>query len=421
MVSNYLDESQVRFVLRRMVLARWCLIFLAFVAIALLPALLRIEPQTVPMLAILVTVSVWNCWSQKKTSISSSTGPWEIAEQLAVDLIALAGLLFFSGGATNPLVFLLLPPVAVAALTLPMKMLAGISALAVASYSLLMVEFIPLVLDEPARASQLHLSGMWVTFVTTVGTVSWLVWMMSNTLRRRNAELARMREQSLRDEQVFALGALAAGAAHELGTPLATLAVLVDELQHGGNLDAQNLSDLQLMRAQITYCKSVLSGLTETAQVARAQDAEQVACDEWIRALFMHWQRQRKATDATLIIADSLGNAPTMVADPTLDQGLMNLLDNAHRAGPPVKLSMSWDPASIAITIKDNGPGFSPQAMDHAGNQPSTAKRNGHGVGLILTLAAVERVGGHLELKNDTLQGAIARVVLPALGRVEHE
>ena len=414
------DSVRVAATLRRLVVARWWVVAVAALLSLMAPVLLDIPLSVWPLLAVAAVVAVWNAISHRRLrhvadaiAEPASDGSAEIFSQLCFDLVALSALLFFSGGATNPLVFMLLPPVAVAALTLPQRLVSGIAIIAIAAYSILMVSFIPLPLADPARAAALHLSGMWVTFVVSVVIISWFILRMTEALRQRDAELAAAREQTLRDERVLALGTLAASAAHELGTPLATMAVLADELEHDARLGTEAHADLQLMRDQIRYCKRIITGLTERAGAGRSEHVERVASDVWLQRVFDVWSELRGHPDAELKKVGSGEMAPMLVAEPTLEHGLLNLLDNALRAGAPVHVGLDWDATWLTITVRDHGAGFSLAELQRAGQEPFPAHARGSGVGLLLTRAAIERQGGHLHLGNAPDGGAIAQLRLP--------
>jgi two-component system sensor histidine kinase RegB len=139
-------------------------------------------------------------------------------------------LLYLSGGAANPLISLLLVPVTVAALSLSGTLTAAVAALSIALYTFLVWFYLPLSVADAERATRLHLAGMWLTFVVSVAMIAWFIARMTASVRERDRHLAAAREKALRDERVVALGALAAGAAHELGTPLATIAVVIGDL-----------------------------------------------------------------------------------------------------------------------------------------------------------------------------------------------
>lgn len=410
------DAVRVVASLQRLVLVRWWVVGLIVVLSLITPWLLEIRLSIWPLLAVGAVVGIWNGISHlrlRKPDAIATDGSAEIFSQLSFDLIALTALLFFSGGATNPLVFMLLPPVAVAALTLPQRLVAGIAVIAVVAYSLLMVYFVPLPLADPARAATLHLSGMWVTFVVSVVMISWFILRMTEALRQRDAELAAAREQALRDERVLALGTLAAGAAHELGTPLATMAVLADELEYDARLGAEAHADLQLMREQIAYCKRIITGLTERAGAGRSEHAERIASDLWLQEVFDEWHELRGHPAAELVTVGAGDTAPAVIVEPTLKHGLLNLLDNALRAGAPVRIELDWNEEWLTITVHDQGSGFSAADLQRAGKEPFPAHNRGSGVGLLLTRAAIERQGGHLRLGNAAEGGAIAQLALP--------
>jgi two-component system sensor histidine kinase RegB len=399
---------------------RWWVLGGALAMTLLAPHLLDIGLSAWPLLAIISVTALWNLATWRDLAVNECDEPAVVFGQVAIDLVTIGALLFFSGGATNPLVFMLLPPVAVAALTLPPGLVVATATLAVALYSLLMVRFVPLPLADPVRAATLHLSGMWVTFVVSVGTISWLVLRMSDTLRRQDAELAAAREQALRDERVLALGTLAAAAAHELGSPLATLAVLVDELEHDGRfIDAH--ADLHLMRDQIAYCKRIITSMTERAGAGRGERAERMPADRWLQDVFDEWFVLRGHPDAALETSGAAGTAPEIVAEPTLEHGLCNLLDNALRAGSPVSVSLAWDDGTVRIAVRDSGPGFAAPDLPRAGRESFPAHEQGSGVGLLLTVAAVERQGGRLTLGNTAGGGALAELEIPVATMRPHD
>jgi two-component system sensor histidine kinase RegB len=410
------DGAETLTSMRRLVAVRWWVLGSGALAVFGAPALLAIAVPTLPMLAVLVVAAAWNGASQRRLRTATSAGAGELFTQLCFDLVVLAALLFFSGGATNPLISLLLPPVAVAALTLPPRLVAGVAALAVAAYSLLMVSFVPLPFDDPARAARLHLIGMWLTFVVSVALIGWFILRMTATIRSRDAELAHAREQALRDERVLALGTLAAGAAHELGTPLATMAVLAGELEHDARVGSDARADLALLREQIAHCKRIISGLAERAGAQRAECAERMRCDDWLEAVHAGWRALRGDVASTLQKVGA-GDTPIIVVEPMLEQGMVNLLDNAARAGGPVEVRVDWNSRHLLIEIADHGPGFPAEVLARAGQAPFPAHAAGSGIGLLLTRAAIERVGGRLELSNRSQGGGLARVEL-SLARI---
>lgn len=403
-------------ILRQLVVLRWWLIGATGLSIVAAPSLLDFALPTMPLLAILAVTAAWNAASARRLRHSAEASDGEILSQLCFDLCAFGAVLFFSGGATNPLVSLLLPPVALAALSLPPRHVAVVAGLTIGLYTLLMIHFVPLPLADPARAARLHLSGMWLTFVVSVGLITWYVLRTTAAIRQRDAALAAAREQALRDERVLALGTLAAGAAHELGTPLATMAVLADELTADSALNAASEADLQLLREQIARCKEIITDLTRQAGEQRSEEAGRRPCDTWLRALHAEWRARNGEPSGSLRILPADGAPlvpPLVVVDPTLAQGLINLLDNARRAGPPVEVRAEWSAQRLLIAVRDHGPGFSADILQRAGREPLGSRAQGSGIGLWLTRAAVERSGGQLHLGNHPDGGGLAQIDLP--------
>jgi two-component system sensor histidine kinase RegB len=398
-----------------LIAVRWWALATLLLIVAAGPRLLDAPLPQPPMLAILSAVGVWNGflhWQLRHTSAMPDGSSFFL--QFCVDLLAFAALLFFSGGATNPLVFMLLLPVVLSALLLSRRAVVAISALAIMLYSLLMVQFVPLELGDAARAATLHLTGMWLTFVVSAAMLAWFVMRTTNALRRRDAELARAREQTYRDERVLALGALAAGAAHELGSPLATLAVLVGEFERDAQVGSTTAADLKLMREQIAYCKRIITRLTERAGDQRSEGAESMRCDAWMEGVHAAWRSLRGDCESAFTLlgcADT--EPPVIVVEPTLGQSVVSVLDNALRAGAPVDVALDWNDEEVRIEIRDNGPGFSEDVLRKAGRQTFGEEAQGYGIGLLLASASLDRVGGRLELDNPWTGGARVVIRLP--------
>lgn len=416
MISNMIrsgDGAQTLASLHRLIAARWVVLALAAVVILLAPALLAIPLAARPLLAIVAVAVLFNgiAWLRFRSSVTASAA--ELFRQICLDLATLAALMFFSGGATNPLISLLLPSVAFAALSLPGGYVVLVAGLAIAAYSVLMLAFVPLPIESAGRAAQLHLSGMWLTFVVSAALIAWFILRMMATIRQRDAELAAASERALRDQHLVALGTLAAGAAHELGTPLATMAVIAGELEHDQSLNAAAHADIGILRGQIAACKTILTGLTERAGVRRLEAAAAVAIDIWAEAIHRRW-RQRQTQCASRIEISGPSPAPEIVVLPTLEQGVINLLDNAARAGGgEIVLAVRWDAATLVIEVRDRGPGFSAEVLLQAGRTPFPAHEGGSGIGLLLAQSVIERLGGRLVLANAADGGGIARIELP--------
>lgn len=397
--------------IRRLTALRWGLLAGEVAAILAVPPLLDIPLPRVAMLVVVALQAFGNLLAMRRLARNGRFSEGEFFFQLLTDIVALAVLMFLSGGAANPLISLLLPPVAIAALALNARLVALVAACAIVAYSLLNVLYLPLPIADAERAARLHLAGMWVTFVLSATMVAWFVVRMKASIRERDAELAAAREKALRDERVVALGALAAGAAHELSTPLATMAVIAGELERDTALPEEAREDIRMLHRQVDACKQIISGLAERAGAERLDNATAVHAARWLSDVFGRWRELRPRVDAALQL-NGVSPRLTFVVDGTIEQGLLNLFNNAANAGTAVRVTAGCDATHLTIEIRDDGPGFSPQVIEQAGRAPFPVHAGGSGIGLLLAHAAVARLGGQLTLHNDS--GGVARVRLPA-------
>lgn len=410
------DASNLRLNQRRAVVLRWWLILAVVAAVTLAPTFLDIVLPQLPLLAVAGLLAGFNGHVQWRARRDEQVGATELFGQLCIDLAALAILLYLSGGAANPLISLLLVPVAVAALSLPGKLTALVTLLAVAVYSVLMWEFLPLPIADARRAARLHLAGMWLTFVVSASMIAWFVARMTASIRERDRRLAAAREQALRDERVVALGAMAAGAAHELGTPLATMAVLVGELERHAGLDPEARADLALVQKQIVQCKDVIGSLAERSGSPRPERIQAWDALAWLRDVRARWQALRPRASSRLLLEGQVG-VPVIAIDASLEQALVNLLNNAADASNgEIDIVLARDAGRLRIAIKDNGPGFPVEVLRKAGRMPLPASGGGAGIGLLLAFSAIERLGGRLVMDNPAAGGGRATIELPVAG-----
>ena len=399
--------------LRRLVASRWIVIGAMAVLVLISPGWLDIPLPQEPLFGILAVLAALNGIVQWRMAGSTTATPYELLSQLLIDLIALSALVFFSGGATNPLVSLLLPPVAIAALTLPGRLVFAVGSVAVIAYSVLMIYYLPLPVPDVTRATRLHLIGMWLTFVISAIMIASFVVRMTRLIRERDAELATAREQGLRDERIMAMATLAAGAAHELGTPLATMSLLAGELANDPALSAEVQQDIGLLRQQIAQCKKIITDLSRRAEAERLENTHQQSADHWLEGICQHWQANRPQASCQMVCRKT-GPAPEIVADPRLEQAILNLLNTAANAtASQLDITLDWTTDTLTVEIRDHGPGYPPSVLKNGGKTSFPSHARGSGVGLLLTRTALEQLGGKLTLINPDDGGALARIELP--------
>jgi len=376
--------------------------------------LLDVHLPVLPMAGVIGLLVVANVWTWRRTRRGQAIGHWEFFAQLGIDTLGLAAVLYLSGGATNPFAWLFLLPLMIAATVLPGYMVWAMAALAIACYSLLMFRFVPFggVHAHHDQSFAQHVFGMWFGFIMSALLVAWFVVGMASTLRRRDRLLAQAREQCLRDEQLVALGTLATGAAHELGTPLATMAVLTRELERA-DVDDATRHRLKILRAQIERCKQALSVISASAGETRAEGGGLARIPVFVDEVLAEWRRQR--LDARISVETEAGPDTDRILDEhTLHQSLINLLNNAADASrDALTLKVSWDDRRLSLEILDRGPGLHPAPTAGPPRPRASAKEYGMGLGLFLTHATLQRLGGEIALFEREAGGTRTRIQLP--------
>lgn len=399
--------------LRRLVMLRWISVGAMLLAALALPRVLGLVVWIGPLLAAAFALAAANLFALAWLRLRPEPRPVVLFVHLLIDVLGWSVFLYFAGGASNPLISMLLPVVAIGAAVLPGAQAWVLAALAMGSYSLLWRFSHPIRLEDAAMGAHWHLSGMWLTFVVSACLITAFVVRMTAALRARDRDLADAREARARDERIVALGNLAAGAAHSLGTPLGTLRILVDELARGENVDAETRSDLDLMREQIEHCKQTLAALTARAGNLRAEGGRPVAADAWLRSVVGDWQVQRPHVHAILDVDPAL-EAVTIVADDTLAQTLHTLVNNAADASPDeVGIGAGLADGWLRIEVLDRGPGIPADLRETLGSAPVEDRPAGMGIGLFLARAALNRHDGRLSFLPRSGGGTIARIELP--------
>ena len=360
--------------------------------------------------------------------------------QLLIDLLGIALLLYFSGGASNPFISYLLVPVCIAAATLPAKPSWIIALSALGIYSFLLFYHIPMPALAPVHDHHLnsqnplnlHILGMWLNFVMSALLVTYFVVDMARALRRQEAQLQQHREDGLRDEQLLAVATLAAGTAHELGTPLSTMKILIKEMQqdYRDNTDthanthssatnstqtfAKNWQqDLHVLSQQVEQCTGTLRHLVSRADQAKQGKSPTQAADSFCQNIIERWLLLNPKVEAQVHYDIKSPNTHVNF-HPSIEQSILNLLNNAADANPKkIQINIEIKSQHIIWIIADCGPGISPELIQKLGMPFNSTKEKGFGLGLFLSHATINRYGGHIKLNNRDEGGTLTTLVLP--------
>jgi len=413
--------------LRVFVVAGECIIVVAAVYVVNYP--IPKDPLwTLISLSVIVTSITWY-----RLHLDSAVSEQELFLHLIFDVVSITGLLYFTGGGTNPMIWSFLLPLIITATILPQLytwLMVGITS---AFYMLLIGYHVPLPkLPTPKHTNNipvdilkmqsnydlnLHVFALWFGYLVIAGAVAYFVVEMTNTLRARERKLSEVREKALRDERVVSLGTLAAGAAHEMGTPLGTMAIVTHELQaEYSDSDYHDLNGkLAIIRDQIDRCKDALSVHSASAGELRADSGRIMEVEIYLQEVISQWQHQQP--DVILEFSTKGDDrTPKILAERTLSHALINILNNAGDVSPQkIELHAYWVESTLNLEIRDYGPGLQPQIAASFGDIPQSTKEHGLGVGLFLAKATISRLGGTIKIVNLKDTGTSIRIQLPLI------
>jgi two-component system, sensor histidine kinase RegB len=347
---------------------------------------------------------------------SAEVREWWIGAVMVLDVVLLTLLLHFAGGPFNPFSFLYLVEISLAAVimrarwtwTLVIVSLVGSGALFVGQRQMLV---------SHGDHMQLHLRGMWVAFGVAASFIVYFLMRVRRDLESREAELVEAQRRGERQARLASLATLAAGAAHELATPLGTIALATRELERHlerANADGSSLEDVHLIRAQVDRCRAILDGMAADAGQSAGEQPSEVVVAELLRSA-MNGLRPEPPIELDLA---AINGQTVRVPARALAQAIRSLLKNAQDAsqsGASVSVRASVAKNAIAIEVVDRGSGMPAAVLARAGEPFFTTKEPGRGMGLglFLTRTVVEQLGGMLSLSSEDGRGTRALVTLP--------
>lgn len=356
--------------------------------------------------------------------------PREATVYLAYDIVQLAALLYLTGGIENPFSLLFVAPVVIAAATLNLENTLILAALSFIAASIIAVthEPLPWAADEPLVLPALYQGGIWVSLVIGIGFTSIYAWRIASEAARMSAALAATQLALAREHRLAALGALATAAAHELGTPLGTIAVVARELSRELPEGSPHGEDMKLLRAEAERCREILTRL------ARPEIAVLGAVARLpLGALLDDIAGRHRGDDLDIAISCIAGSQPRVWRVPEIQHGLDNLVGNAADfARTRVEIHAGWDGDAITVTVADDGPGFSPEILEKIGEPYVTSRpgllalgerdfspampfagQAGMGLGFFIAKTLIEQTGGTVTARNRPTGGALVTVTWP--------
>ena len=395
---------------------RWIAVIGQLVTIVVVAQAFEARLPLLPLLMAPLLLIVINFGTASVLQRRQAFSQGEMVAALLIDVAALCWQLYHSGGATNPFTFLFLLQIVIGAVVLPPRWSWVIALVACLAMLLLTFTYVPLDLPERHAANQFHLYqlGSLFCFVLAAVLLVFFVVRLDRNRRESDRALEAMRRQAAEEDHIIRMGLLASGAAHELGTPLSSMSVILGDWAHLPELakNADLGEDLATMRTELDRCKTIVSGILVSAGAIRGINPRITSLRALFGELAAEWQGR---TDGELRLVDRLDQDVTVVADPGLRQVIGNVIDNALEVSPElVVLEIRREGEDLVIAVSDKGPGFSPEMLARVG-QPyaSTKGRDGGGLGLFLVFNVMRKLGGRVDVENRKGGGATVRMALP--------
>ena len=390
-----------------LVTLRWFAVAGQSVAVACVVLGLGVPLPFGPMTAAIALLAAFNLYAMRRARCADEPTPAEVFAHIAVDVAVLAFLIGCSGGPANPFTSLFLLPIAFAALALPQRWIYATAILCAAGYALAaaFAQPLPHIHGFAADGFDLHLIGMAVNFAISAVVFVYFLARLAAQRRERDTELANLRERFARDEGILALATHAASVAHELNTPLATMLLTLEELEERDDVPGTLDEDVALLHSLADTCRQRVRELARAGTETEGVDPGQ---------MIERWHLLRP----TVVLLRSGTLAPGTRIDAAAGHLIQALLDNAADASlaagnTRVELHLEADANGVRGEIRDHGKGFDPQRSFLPGRLFDSGKPGGLGLGLALSHATVERLGGELNLHAVESGGARVSFRLP--------
>lgn len=348
---------------------------------------------------------------------------------LSFDIVQLAALLFLTGGLENPFAFLLVVPVAVSASTQPLAVTAGLTALDIALATVLARFYFPLpwVYEVRPVLPHYYIFGLWSALVSCIVFIAIYASRIGQEARQMSQALTAAELVLAREHRLSALDGLAAAAAHQLGTPLSTIALVSKELEREIPRESPLREDIALLQTQTARCRDILSELSRSGAGREDDYFAQIPLSHLIEEVVS--PVRASGVDIKVRLTDAAPSSkpsgePVIPRNPGLIHALVNLVENAADfANTAVRIDASYDQDKVRLRITDDGPGFQPHVLAHLGEPYITSRPSGYvsneeagmGLGFFIAKTFLERSGATVVAENrmPPAAGAVVQIVWP--------
>ena len=402
---------------------RWLAALGQLAAIFIVAQGLEFDVPIMPCVAIVGLSALTNLALQIRFNPMQRLEPVYAAALLALNIIELAALLFFTGGLQNPFSFLFLGPVLISATALPIRLTIALGVLAVACASALVFFHLPLPwdMDDPLVLPPIYLFGVWLSILLAIGVTSLYAFQVTEESRKLSDALAATELVLTREQHLTQIDGLAAAAAHELGTPLSTIFLIARELEKAVPDNSHLASDLKTLREQTQRCRDILAKITQLSSSGAPFD--RMPLSSLIEEVVAPHRDFGVAIKVRLAVAAT--REPVVARNPAILYGIGNILENAvDFARTMVEVNAWWNADSVEMVISDDGPGIAPDMLKRIGEpylsrrrsaDEAQIERTGLGLGVFIARTLLERTGAKVSFSNRIFpdHGAVVQIVWP--------
>lgn len=415
-------SRRARLRIRTLVMVRWLTVAGQLASVLFVRFVLGFD---LPLAACLTLIAL-SAWMNVLVHLASAStqrqvADWEATAQIGFDILQLAGLLYLTGGTINPFSLLIIAPVVLAAATLPFRHVLGLALLASACTILLSISALPLPAPEatPFAVPLLNRIGNVLSRLLGIAFCAGYAWQAASEAARMELALDTTNAVLAREQRLSALGALAAAAAHELGTPLATISIVAKEMARAAPEGTPAKEDADLLVSQAERCRDILRRLTADPDATDDVHGHMSLGQLVEEAVAPHTKEPEVRVEA--VISGPRGEDPPDVRRlPEVLHALTSFVENAvDFARSEVLITARFDDRNITLEVKDDGPGFAPDILAKLGEPYVTSRpgaegsRSGHigmGLGFFISKTLMERTGGVVTFRNGKAGGAVVTV-----------
>ena len=403
--------------MRQLIQLRWFAVLGQITTILIVTFGMKVTLPLPYMLEVLAFLVAFYLACQLRWHHHQSVGRGELFFSLLFDVVTLSMQLYFSGGVTNPFVFLFLLQIVLSAVLFGAELTLFVLTLSIVCVALLAIyaEPLPALFTDKLDFFNVNAQGILISFILNAILLVVFIHRIQKNLRDRDQEISALNQRTLEEKHLIRMALLTSGAAHELGTPLATLSVILGDWRRLAAFEQQPevQADISEMEAQVKRCKSILTSILMSAGETRGESSVKMSIKSFLDQIVTEWKLTRRTV--TFDYDNCIDERLIAVSDTAIKQMIFNILNNALDASPAwVRFEAFARDNFVQLIVTDAGPGFEPAVLGQLGQMyQSTKGQSGRGLGLYLVMKVANELGGSVDVRNLAAGGAQVTLNLP--------